>query len=204
MYKGILSGLLIVLLSMLYACSTGSHLEMETPQEGQSVVIGAVLVENNGINDNYMPVRSGITVVITGNTDEGVEGYRVKTNSDGYFILQNVPPGKYILKGIEVDVGFGNIVYVTSAIRADGVHYVRARQDRVLYTVQNWPDFLPEGERLVNMDINYFLLDRSGRVVHHTHKTLQNSSLNLSGESYTMDNPELYFSQKYPESQWFD
>jgi len=176
---------------------------MESPREGNSVVIGAVLVENNGINDNFIPVRSGITAVITGNTEQGIEGYRVRTNDDGYFILQNVPPGKYVLKGIEADVGFGNLVYVSSTVRPDGVHYIRARQDRVLYTVQNWPDFIPDGERVVNMDINYFLLDRSGRVIHHPYTTLQNQSLNLPGESYTMTNPKNYFNQKFPENQWF-
>ena len=101
---------------------SATQLIMQEPEDGKCVVVGAVLVENNGVDDFYDVVNSDITVVLVGksilNGEESIEGYRLKTDENGYFFLPNVPQGAYVLKGIEISLGYKGLTLITS--RWDG------------------------------------------------------------------------------------
>ncbi len=201
--------LLIVALSgtLLISCAGtgGGGITIEEPQEGQSVVVGAVLVENNGFENYYRPIQDDIYVMIAGKStvdgEEQTEGYRVKTNEDGYFMLQNVPPGAYVVKGIEFYVGVGQTMKVNAEWEA-GRKYFRLTQEELNYFVREWPE--EEDEQVINLNINYFLLDRAPRIAaFNTYQAINGEEINLD-QSYTMPAPVEYFEKKFPEAQWFE
>ena len=94
----------LFVLFQMHGCATGSQIIMEEPQPEKSLLVGAILLENNGVEDVFESKTANIRVVVVGKSsiDGREEGYRVKTDENGYFMIPNVPPGAYVIKGIEV------------------------------------------------------------------------------------------------------
>ena len=114
--------------------------------------------------------------------------------------MPNVPPGAYVLKGIEVDVGFTNRMMITSRWEGNAQVYIPAGF-MIDYTVRVWPDEV--NERVIDMGVHYFKLDNAGRIYHDRFVTLQNTVLGLEGVHHTMKRPKKYYEDLYPESKWF-
>ncbi|UCE06926.1 MAG: hypothetical protein JSW07_02485 [bacterium] len=200
MKKQALYFLLSAVLVIMISCSTTQQFVFREPEPGKSLLVGAVLVENDGINDLYESKTSNITVVIVHKfTDEGKQqskGYRIKTDKDGYFMIPNVSPGSFVLKGIEVDLGFANRYIISSMW--EGNRQIYFDDGKIIdYNVRIWP---PEAtEKIIDMGINYFKIDRAGRILFQDFEALNNSILGLKIKSYTMPCPVDYFKEKYPE-----
>jgi len=194
----------IVVVFFIGCASSNKVLVIQQPEPGKSLIVGAVLAENNGIDELYRSKTSKITAVVVGkfvkDGKEITKGYRVKTDKNGYFMIQNVMPGSYVLKGIEVDVGYTNRAFITSRWEGDRQHYYNSGEV-INYIVRVWP---PEQKgKIINLNINYFMLDNAGRVYFDKFKALKNTTLALKDKRYTMANPKKYFKEKYPESDWF-
>lgn len=204
--KKILFGIFLsVLLISLHHCVPSQPFTIEEPEEGKSVVVGAVLVENNGYENYYQPIRENIYVAIAGKSTENgkeiTEGYRIQTDENGYFMLQNVLPGAYILKGIEFYVGVGTTMKLIAEWETNRKYYHITDQE-LNYFVRRWPDEVDS--KVIDLGINYFLIDRAPRVASFsTFEALDNRFLSLE-EAYTMPEPAEYFDEKYPESAWFE
>ena len=190
---------------LLMSCSGSKELVVEKPQEGKCMIVGAVLAENLGIEERYESILENIQVVIVGKFDEDgeekEEGYRVKTDENGYFVLQNVPAGSYVLKGFEIDVGFSTRLFVTSRWDGNTQIYYPGYSNVIDYTVRVWPE--PHTERIIDMGINYFLLDQAMRVANKKFNVLQDKQGNLPNATYTMKNPVDYYKSKYSTWEWF-
>jgi len=197
--------LFVIAVLFIRCASSVSGLIIQEPLEGKSLLVGAVLVENDGIDELFQLKTSNIVVIIvskyTENGKEQTEGYRIKTDKNGYFMIQNVHPGAYVLKGIEVDVGYTNRVFVTSMWKGDMQHYLRG-SGIIDYIVRVWPPENPD--RIINMNINYFMIDNAGRVYYENFKALKNTKLRLKNQRHTMANPESYFKENYPDLGWFE
>jgi hypothetical protein len=178
---------------------------MEKAEPGKCLLTGAVLIENNGIEEKYESILKNIHVVIVGkyleNGEEITEGYKVKTDDNGYFILQNVPEGSYVLKGFEVDVGFETRLFVTSRWDGNKQIFYPGASTVIDYTVRVWPE--PHEDKIIDMEINYFMIDQAMRVANNRFNLLENKPGALSGVTYTMKNPVVYFKAKYPTWEWF-
>jgi len=196
--------LLLVITIFIFNCSPTRSFVLEEPQDGKSLVIGAILVENAGIEDVYEAKTANITVVIVGkhqqNGDEKIVGYRVKTDQNGYFALPNVPPGSFVVKGLEVDLAYNTHMLIGS--RWEGNTQIYQTVDNIIdHHVAFWP---PEtSEKIVNLQICYFHIDASSRIFDQVFKSLQNNQLNLKEMTHTMANPLKYYQEKYPEWGWF-
>ncbi|MFO7888890.1 MAG: hypothetical protein R6V04_00965 [bacterium] len=195
----------IVIIFFIISCSTTHSVFVpQKPLPDKSIVVGAVLVENTGIDDLYESKRKNINVIIVGkSTKEGetkTKGYRLKTDKNGYFSIQNVDPVSYVLKGIEVDVGYADRRMITS--RWEGKRQIFINEGVMVdFNVRHWPE--ETDEKVINMGIHYFKLDNAGRIFHNKYTQLKNTQLFLE-ERYTMPKPPVYFKQKYPNSEWFD
>ena len=199
--KKFISALLIFLaIIILSGCGTGAtQLKMQEPEEGKCIVVGALLVENNGVDDFYDVMKSEITVILVGksiiNGEESVEGYRIKTDENGYFFLPNVPQGAYVLKGIEVSLGYKGLTLITS--RWDGARQIYTPAPNMIdYVVRSWPEEVLESVN--DMGINYMMIDPSMGIYSDRYAELKNSTLALKDISHTMSNPENYYREKYP------
>jgi len=195
----------VAVVLFMHCASPVLKVEMELPEAGRSIVVGAILVENDGIDDLYQAKTSNTTVVVVGrHTQDGKEvsdGYRLKTDKNGYFFIPNVPPGAYVLKGIEVDVGFTNRMMISSRWEGNSQVYIPADY-MIDYTVRVWPDEVKEP--VIDMGIHYFKLDHAGRIYHDQFVILQNAVLGLKGIRHTMARPKKYYENLYPESKWFE
>jgi hypothetical protein len=164
-----------------------------------------MLVENNGIEDRYESLVKNIHVVLVGkhiqNGEEKTEGYKVKTDENGYFLLQNVPPGSYVLKGFEVDVGFNTRLFITSRWDGNRQIFYPGTTNVIDYTVRVWPD--PHEGKIIDLGINYFMIDQAMRIANNTFNVLQDKPGALAGVTYTMKNPVEYYKSKYLQWEWF-
>ena len=205
MMKHIYSFAILSVYLFLMGCTGSKELVMEKPQEGKCLIVGAVLAENLGIEERYESILENIHVVLVGkfieNGEEIEEGYRVKTDENGYFALQNVPAGSYVLKGFEIDVGFSTRLFVTSRWDGNTQIYYPGYSNVIDYTVRVWPE--PHTERIIDMEINYFMLDQAMRIANKKFNVLKDKQGNLSNATYTMKNPVDYFKTKYPQWEWF-
>ena len=195
---------LLISVVVLIGCTGSQQFVAEKPQTGKSLVVGGVLLENNGLEGKYETIFSKITLVVVGKSiedgEEVTKGYRVKTDENGYFVLQNVPAGAYVIKGFEADVGFETRLFVTS--RWDGnrqsFYYSGAPID---HTVRVWPEM--STEKIIDLQITYFMVDQAMRVANDNFKLLLNKPGIIPGSNYTMKNPVKYYSEKYPTWEWF-
>lgn len=196
--------LILILTILVLSCSPTRSFVLEEPQEGKSLVLGAILVENVGIEDVYEAKTNNITVVIIGrhqqNGAEKIVGYRVKTDKDGYFALPNVPAGSFVVKGLEIDLAYNTHMLIGS--RWEGNTQIYQTVDNMIdLHVAFWP---PEtSEKIINLQIRYFHIDASNRIFDQVFKSLQENRLNLEDKSYTMPSPLKYYQEKYPEWGWF-
>lgn len=188
-----------------FCCTGAKNIVLEKPEAGKSLLVGAILIENNGLDEVYQAITANITVVLVGKSiemgEEKEEGYRVKTDENGYFLIQNVPPGSYVLKGFEVDIGFDRRLFISS--RWDGNTQIYYPVDTIIdYTVRIWPE--AKNSKIIDMGINYFLIDQAIRVANNKYKMIQNLTGALEGSNYSMANPLDYFQTKYPQANWFE
>jgi len=194
-----------ILLSVIAGCSsTKSVIIPQKPETGKAVLVGAVLVENDGIDDLYQSKTANIMVVLVGKSvmtgTEEIQGYRLKTDKNGYFILQNVPPGTYVLRGIEVDIGYTNRFLISS--RWEGNRQVYIYEDKMIdYNVRYWPE--GSNSQVIDLGINYFRLDNAGRIYNDRFKFLKNTTPGIKDFSYNMPAPSVYFKDNYPALEWF-
>ncbi|MFZ0390682.1 MAG: hypothetical protein WAN36_09525 [Calditrichia bacterium] len=182
----------------------GSRKEVNVvPQEGKSLLVGAVAVYNEGIEDVYEVVRKNIHVVVIGQFRENgklqEKGYRAKTDENGYYFIPNVPKGAYVVKGIEVDVAFGTHLIITSRWEGNTQVY-QPISTMIDNNVKVWPE--PDSSRIINMDISYFRIDAVHRVFDESFTRL--NPRDVSAEDMpAMEAPPVYFQNKYPNWQWF-
>jgi hypothetical protein len=197
--------LIIIMCGAIWlSCAAGQKVMLQEPVAGKSLLAGAVLVENLGLEDVYEAKTGKITVVIVGkwqeNGKEKTAGFRVRTDEKGYFFLQNVNPGSWLIKGIEVDVGFSMHLLITS--RWEGNTQIFEPAGTIIDDiVRVWPK--AEEKKVIDLGIHYIRLEFSGQIHDQKFSRLQDTRLGLKDKTYTMSAPALYFSAKYPEWGWF-
>ena len=183
--------------AILLSCS-GSKPKGEMPKviENPTVVVGAVLVENDGIDDLFESITANITIVLVRkflrDGKEESKGYRIKTDPNGYFRLENVPAGSCVLKGIELDLGYANRMLITSVWEGESQMYTPGGR-MIDFTVRVWPPSDPGP--VTDMGIHYFRIDRSSRITHNRFQSLNGASLGLKDKTYTMKNPKSYYAK---------
>ena len=197
--------LILIFCIILIGCSGSKEFVLEKPQEGKSLLVGAVIIENVGVEERYETILNNIQVVLVNkfvvDGEEKTEGFKIKTDENGYFLLQNVPPGSYVIKGFEVDVGFGTRLYVTSRWDGNTQRFFPGTTNIIDYTVRVWPE--PQTDKIINMKINYFMIDKALRVADSRFNVLKDKKGALSDVTYTMKNPVDYYKTMYPQWEWF-
>ncbi|MBN1560427.1 hypothetical protein JW998_09265 [candidate division KSB1 bacterium] len=87
---------------------------------GESTVVGGVLIDLFGSYWFYrQPVQSDLPIRVaveyfTADAKPKMYTYKLKTDANGYFKIENAPAGSYILKAIELNVGQSTNITVAS------------------------------------------------------------------------------------------
>ena len=200
--------LTVFFLFQLSSCAVTGSYEQQEPQEGKAILVGAILVENFGLGDIYDFKKSNILVKIASkheeNGSEVTETHRTTTDPNGYFMLQNVEPGYYVIKGIEMNLVPNERSFVHAIWDGERRYYeMTGTELESDYTVRYWEQEY-DGP-VIDMGIMHFevgITDR-GHVLYNRFTELQNARLRLPGITYNMINPVEYYEDKFPEWKWF-
>lgn len=197
--------IIFVFLLLASCATTAPQFVPAEPEEGKSIVVGGIILENQGIDNKYEMLTSYVTAIVVGKSVQGEEevvtGYRVVTDDKGYFAIQNVPPGSYVLKGIEGYVGKSSKVLISSEwLRNKQAYYLE--EIMIDNVVRYWP---PENlNKVIDLGIYYFLVNDIGNVAFQKFLTIENQPLGWSKRIFNMSAPNEYFRRSYMESRWFD
>jgi hypothetical protein len=173
------------------------------PVEGGMLVIGAVIVSS--VNE-YKP-KLVQEIHIVGDVEQEGEtvrmGFTVIPDDQGYFALENLPPGQYALKG--VTYGLQDVTY---ALIWHDLKYPTDRWKLVDWSLippftGNVPPTAPN-MNVINLGYNIFLTfsDSAGGEVRQYHRMkIDNESFDTP---YNFRNPyiEEYFISRFPQSGW--
>ena len=197
------TGLLLCCLTMLQ-CATGMQ-SLKPPTDDQSfLVIGSILFQSNYLSYKAEVRRSGIEVAVLGRIEENgkvkTTGHWTMTDENGYFFLADVVPGQYIVKGLRLTLSDGTRVVLSSPLRSPGsLGFQLQDTEGITFEGDHFPH-VPRG-RIMNVEHNYFTIDRTLNIGHTTQESARDLEL-ITGEHIDLPKVQAYFIEKYPDSQW--
>ncbi len=196
--------ILLFIGTIIFACAAGNIGFKEPSSDESMIIIGHVIVEDKGFTDLRKVYKSSIDIAIIGITSDGKEvGFWTETDDQGYFAVSNAPMGEYALKGIRVAVGRGDLITITNRLNSMSDPYLWTYNTEILFNGSYIP-FEPVG-RIQNLKHTLFSLDFTNQQHPQVRIFLKNRLENIelvSGDVLNEDLVELYFIQKYPDSQW--
>ncbi|MBN1350410.1 hypothetical protein JXJ21_13430 [candidate division KSB1 bacterium] len=203
--------ILLVALGVLFvfmACA-GRITSLKEPTSDDSfVVIGSVIFQNDYfVGDEVEVYKDGIDVAIVGEVEEDgkkkISGYWATTDKNGYFVLSDVPPGKYALQAIRLTVGVQRLITISSNLRYSGSEYTIQMRENVIFEAEYF-GVEPKG-RVVNLKHHVFGADHSTavnrQILHHESAKIENAKL-IDGSILKRGPVEEYFIKTYPKSAW--
>ncbi len=209
----------VIILPILFSCSSMAPYSkvMTGPVDNECIcIMGGLVVENMGIDDLEEALDSDIEVVLVGkhiiDGEDVLRGYHVITDENGYFFLENIPKGGFVIKGARIYIANSFSINVISQWRTNEIaYYVPYLQEELIRHDVRFVPFPPRG-RIYNFGITYFGLHRgsadygpggvANTVLYQNFTSLNNQKLNIV-EIYNKPNPITYFRQKFPDSEWF-
>ena len=196
-------GLLLGCLMILH-CATGMQTLKAPTGEQSFLVIGSIIFQSNYLGYKAEVLRSDIEVAVMGRIEEKGEvkitGYWTMTDRNGYFFLADVPPGQYVVKGVRLTLSDGTRLVISSPLRQPGdLGFQRQDTESIIFTGNYFPHH-PRG-RIMNLEHNYFTIDRTMRIGHTTQQSVQDLEL-VTGERIDLPRVQDHFIEKYPDSEW--
>ncbi len=204
----IISGAIAVLIlaTSLYiaGCSSGyiTNRLTEPTAEGM-LIIGSVIVENVGYRQRREYYTTDIEVSIM--ADQEIEGQVVRKNvvifadKEGYFSVENLPQGRYTLKGIRIVSPGGNWT-IWNELRMPNERWMMGPQEYYYPFAGEYFHHTPVSN-VYNFQHNIFSVLPGQEVRHATRPRIRDESFYLN-DTYTRGFVEEYFIEKFPESGW--
>jgi len=194
-----------ILLLPLFLLQCGSSLQMlEEPVANKNLIIGRLLFDVNGYQNNFLTIRENIEVAVIGRVIQEGEiktiGFWTITNEDGYFIVPNVPDGEYSIKGFRTQlIGVGDIIIVNELIDPQR-NYFEFKSQGVISFAGRLFDTRSK-QRIINFEHNIFTLNPNQLVQFERLKQLNDVKL-TTGEIVNGFPVPVYFFEKYEQNGW--
>lgn len=197
---------LVILLggmSIFFNCGSSSQLIPEPIQNG-NLIIGSLIFQIDGYQDQVAVIRRNIEVAIIGQVmvDGKMKSFSqwTTTDDDGYFFIPNVPSGHFAIKGFRTHlIGLGDLILARELIDPNRNYFELKRADVLAMTGQLF-DIAPQNQ-IVNFDHNIVTLYRNGIVDHQQRHRLENVKL-VTGELLNSPSVARYFLEKFSTSAW--
>jgi hypothetical protein len=202
MRKIFIAAILCALIRFLN-CSTTGQMSQE-PLEKKNLLIGSLIFDIDGYEENFTTIRQNIDVAIIGRYLEGGTfhnfGQWVSTDKNGYFYLENVPDGEYAIKGFQTRfIGIGDLLIANELIDAERNYYELQDNDIISFTGDLFDT--SSSQRIVNFQHNLFVLHRGGIVSAERYNRIQDLKLS-TGEVINHQPVPFYFAEKFEGSGW--
>lgn len=201
------SGAILIIILLVIGCGSQVSTLIEPANNESFIVVGSIILQNNGYTPNTEIYLDGIDVMISSkiqtNGKEKIVDHWVVTDKEGYFFLSNVPPGKYALKAIRTTVGTSRLITIANSLRYSGSEF----QIQVKTRIPAGSDYFPDNPvgRVMDLRHNFLLIDFSSkstmRVQHRKAATVPKAKL-VDGQIITRPSVPQYYISKFPESQW--
>ncbi len=201
--KKITYPLLILIALFLFQC--GSSLQMfEEPVSGKNLVIGSLIFNVDGYQDNFATIKENIEVAIIGRVIQEGEiktlGFWAATDENGYFSLSNVPNGEYAIKGFTTRlIGIGDINIENELVDPQRNYFELKRYGVVSFSGRLF-DTKPN-HRIINFKHNLLTLNPNDFVQFERLNRLNDVKV-TSGEIINQLPVPVHFFEKYEQSGW--
>ncbi len=191
-----------ILITFLNCCTSTQMLP--EPMNNKNLLIGSLILNIDGYQDNMVTIRGNIEVAIIGQfVKEGTFhrfGQWTITDENGYFYIPNVPDGEYAIKGFRTRlIGIGNLTIENELIDPEN-NYYELKDTDIISMSGNLFD-IQSNLRIVNFKHNIFTLYRSGMIGHDRYDRIQDFKLSM-GEVINIPPVPIHFLEKFEGSGW--
>lgn len=190
------------LLGNLTCSSTGQMLP--EPMPNQNLIIGSLLLDIDGYQDNVTTIEKNIEIAIIGHIEKDGQlqpfGQWVTTDDNGYFCLPNVPAGNYAIKGFKTRwSGIGDLTIANELVDPQRNYYELLDTDIIPFT----GDLLDvrSDRGVINFGHNIFTLHRSGIIRAQRYERVRDVKL-ATGEIIQKPPVPYYFAEKFTGTGW--
>jgi hypothetical protein len=204
-----MSGKIFIVFTLLVLVACGGRIVtlVEPENDETLIVVGSIILQNNGYTPGADVYMDGIDVMITSkimvNGEEKIKDYWVVTDQNGYFQLSNVPAGNYALKAIKTTVGVQRLVTIANSLRYSGAEFQIQSRENIPFGAEYFEEKVVG--RVVDLKHNFFLIDyasQSNYRVQVRKANLVPKAVLVNGAEMTRPSVPEYFIQKFPESKW--
>ena len=197
--------ILFMLIISIFIISCSSSVQMlPEPVENKNLLIGSLMFDIDGYEDNFTTIRQNIEFVIIGRfvQDGTIKkfGQWVTTDENGYFFIANVPDGEYAIKGFRTHlIGLGNLIIENELIDPQRNYFELRNKDVISMTGELFD--VRSDQRIVNFRHNIITLHRSGIIDNRRYARLQEVKLS-TGEVLNSPPIPIYFLEKFEGTGW--
>jgi len=169
------------------------------PEEGKMLLIGCVIVESLERFWKSYPLEVCIMADVEEKGKTVRKAYTVFADEQGYFALENMPPGRYTLKGVIVQRGAPYLIWNEMRL-PNGRWSTRSVPTPFPPLTGNiWP-WSPVSNTY-NFGYNIFVHTFFGEIKYYNLNFIDRESFETP-RTYTRPYIEEYFVKKYPDSGW--
>jgi hypothetical protein len=196
--------LILIILILVNGCAQRFKGFAEPESEKSMLVVGRLIVEDNGYTERPNVYKDGLQIAIYGECNDGSEiGEWVRTDENGYYVLANVPMGEYVIKAVRLTVGNGQLTTIENRLSFSDEPYLITNREFFIFDGDYFP-FEPVG-RVQSLKHHVFMLD----VVNRNILMVRNAAMHKlkdvqlhNGEVLNAPPVENYFIEKHPNSKW--
>ena len=193
----------IFFLIYFLTCSTSVQMLPE-PTDNKNLLVGSVILDIDGYEDNFLAIQHNIEVPIVGRYEVNGRyrnfGQWTNTDENGYFYIANVPDGEYAIKGFRINlIGLGEMKIVNELIDPER-DYFELRTEDIINFSGNLFD-TKSNQRVVNFKHNIFKLYHNRIINVERYDRIRDIKLS-TGEIISSLPVPYYFIEKYEGSSW--
>ena len=184
-------------------CGGSLSTTLTDPDGDRMLLIGSIIVENVGMRNRQefyvddIEVSFMADIEINGKVTR--KSYTIWAQPGGYFCVENLPNGKYTLKGIRIFSPGGEWT-IWNELRMPNERWMRASAGYYYPFTGEYFHYTPL-LNVYNFQHNIFSVLPGGEVRFYNRARMDNDIFHLA-EGYTRGFVEDYFIEKYPESGW--